>query len=73
MSWQPLNTAPLDRPIRLARDNGCAWEFYIGIWNIECNEYPWLVFSEDGLNSLARDRPDYWQELADPEPPYTIE
>jgi hypothetical protein len=73
MAWQPMHSAPHDRPIRLARDNGCEWEFYVGVWSPQANHYPWLVLAPDGVNWLADGRPDYWQELEDPEPPYTIE
>jgi hypothetical protein len=73
MAWQPINTAPRDRPVRLARDNGCAWEYWVGVWDAEYRDYPWLVIDATGRNYLAKDRPDYWHELEALEPPYTIE
>jgi hypothetical protein len=43
------------------------------MWTAEHEDYPWLVLSHPSVNWLPAARPDYWHELEDLAPPYTIE
>lgn len=57
--WQPMDTAPKDRPILVRRHNDVMYEYYIVEWCPVGDRYPW----RDDYNAYPTERLDNWHEI----------
>lgn len=57
--WQPMETAPKDRPILVRRHNDVMHEHYVVWWSDLDPVYPW----RDDYNSYPCHRLDEWHEI----------